>query len=189
MMTSVCVIFVIPSVGPTNDGMIRPYGEATVQNLNIDGNNKRTNKNKALRGIYSTSNLTDLTVENVNITGTGYALNIQGKGLINLSVKNSTFEGWTSYASAVNAKFDNVSFTRGNYFTKADQNGYFRPYGNTTLENCKFELGFIVDFSELKGTEKITIKNCEYNNVKLTAENIPAIWATYAEKAEFVVFE
>ena len=172
----------------TDNGLIRPAGDATIKNLVIDGQNQECIKGEetfSLRGFYLKEKGT-YNIENVTIKGCGYSLNCGGEGSpseATLNVSNSTFEGWTSYTSTVTATFTNVKFTRGNYFANADQNGYFRPYGTTTLDGCEFALGFIVDFGCLAEGKTITFKNCTYNETALTAENIPAIWENYAEKA------
>ena len=175
---------------PTNNGLIRPEGTATIKNLTIDGGNRRAGE-KSLRAFYIGKNGT-YNIENVITKGCGYSLNCGGEGAPEsavLNVKNSTFEGWTSYTSSVTATFTGVKFTRGNYFTNADQNGYFRPYGTTVLENCDFALGFIVDFSYLAEGKTITFKNCKYNGVAITADNVPSNWEYYKEKAASVTIQ
>ena len=174
----------------SNNGFIRPTGTATIKNLTIDGENKKAEGGKSLRAFYINADGT-YTIDKVITKGTGYALNCGGEKAPNatLNVSNSTFEGWTSYSATVTATFTNVKFTRGNYFANADQNGYFRPYGTTTLKDCDFALGFIVDFGFLAEGKTITFTNCTYNGAALTAENIPAIWENYAEKAASITIE
>lgn len=176
---------------PSTDAVIKPSGDVVIKNLNIDGGNRRDSKNRALRAFYTTNGtLEKLTIDNVKITGTGYSLNLQ-KSTAVLKVTNSTFEGWTSYSSTIEASFENVKFTTGNYFSKTENNGFFRPYGNTTLKNCEFDLGFIVSFTEVKTGEKITFSDCKYNGTVLTKDNIPATWEKFQEaiNAGLIVFE
>lgn len=174
---------------PTNNGLIRPEGSsATVKNVTIDGANRYATGEYSLRAIYITKAGT-YNIENVTTTGTGYALNVSTTAAVTLNVKNSVFEGWTSYGTSTTATFTGVEFTRGSYFTNADQNGYFRPYGTTILENCNFELGYIIDFGSLGEGKTVTFKNCKYNGVALTAENIPTIWENYLAKKASIIFE
>lgn len=174
----------------SNNGLIRPTGTATIKNLIIDGENKRAKGDKSLRAFYINVDGT-YTIENVITKGTGYALNCGGEKAptATLKVSNSTFEGWTSYSASVTATFDQVNFIRGNYFENSDQNGYFRPYGTTTLVGCEFALGYIIDFGSLAEGKTVTFKDCKYNGVELTAENIPAIWENYVVKSASVKFE
>ena len=126
-----------------------------VQNVTIDGGNFFT------RGLYFTKGGV-YNVNNVIVNDVVYALNVNTTADVVLNVSNSTLEGWTSFGNSTEATFNNVKFTKGNY-------GNFKPYASTTLTNCSFDAGFMIDFTSLNGV--ITFKNCTYNGVKLTAAN------------------
>ena len=176
---------------PTDNGMVRPTGTATIQNVTLDGGNKYATNERNLRAIYITSGGT-YNLENVQAIGFGYAINVSTTAAVTLTVKNSTLEGWTSYGTSTTATFDNVTFTCGTYELLGDggpfHNGYFRPYGQTTLNNCKFAEGFKIDLSSLGADKTVKFSNCYYNNVLITAENINTLGfiENYAEgKVEF----
>ena len=165
----------------TNNGMIRPSGNATISNVTIDGKGLLTADDKNLRAFYITKPGT-YNIDGVVTTGTGYALNAQGT--ITLNVINSTLEGWTSYGGSTTATFKNVHFTKGEYeFVEGDEfsNGYFRPYGTTTLTNCTFEAnGYTIDLSELGSGKTITFDNCYVGETKITEDNINTL-VSYTE--------
>ena len=164
---------------PTNNGLVCPEGTATVKNVTIDGENRMTTDNKGLRAIYITKAGT-YTIDNVKVEDVTYAINVNTKADVELNVTNSTLEGWTSYGSTTIATFKNTSFTCGTY-------AYFRPYGNTTLEDCNFEDGFVIDFSQLTANAtKITFKNCKYNGTLITAENINTLKSSASEPVAFI---
>ena len=160
---------------PTDNGMIRPTDGAEIKNVTLDGGNKYATNERNLRAIYITSG-GKYTFDNVKAIGFGYALNVSTTAAVTLTVKNSTLEGWTSYGTSTTATFDNVTFTCGTYELLGDggpfHNGYFRPYGQTTLNNCKFAEGFKIDLSSLGADKTVKFSNCYYNNVLITAENI-----------------
>ena len=173
---------------PVATGSVAPLvtlaGEATVKNLTIDGANRKAG-DKSLRALYINAEGT-YTIDNVITTGTGYALNVNTTKNVTLNVSNSTLEGWTSYNPATTATFTTVKFTKGTYYSNSDNNGYFRPYGETVLNNCDFALGFIIDFSQLvKNGKNITFNNCTYGGQPLTA--IPAHWENYLTSNNEVV--
>ena len=165
---------------PTNNGMIRPTGTATIKNVTLDGKGRRTADDKSIRGFYINAGAEKVTIDNVKILNCGYALNVGGEGAPNaleLIVSNSTFEGWTSYTSTVNASFTKVNFTRGTYEKLVDdngnllKNGWLRPYGATVLTDCTFEEGYTIDLGSLVG-KTVKFVNCTYGTTVITAENI-----------------
>lgn len=164
----------------TDNGLIRPTDGAVIKNLAIAANNQRTTDGKGLRAIYITSGGT-YTFENVTITGTAYAINVSTTANVTLNVKNSTLQGWTSYNPQTTATFENVNFTVGSYYAapantySSNDNGLFRPYGNTTLVGCDFAEGFVIDYSQLKANgTTISFENCTYAGVAVTAEILAA---------------
>ena len=160
---------------PTDNGMIRPTDEAEIKDVTLDGGNKYATNERNLRAIFITSG-GKYTFDNVKAIGFGYALNVSTTAAVTLTVKNSTLEGWTSYGTSTTATFDNVTFTCGTYELLGDDapyhNGYYRPYGQTTLNNCKFAEGFKIDLSSVGEGKTIKFTDCYYNNVLITAENI-----------------
>lgn len=164
---------------PTNRALISPEGTVTIKNLTIDGGNKYTTSNANLRAFYATKP-GNYTIENVEFIGTGYALNISlSSGETTLNVSNSTFEGWTSYSACVTATFTNVNFTCGTYELLGDDapyhKGYFRPYGQTELNGCKFEVGYKIDMGSLGTGKTIKFIDCYYGSEKITASNIETL--------------
>ena len=159
------VITASPENTASTYGVVCPVGTATIKNLTIDGNNFVTTNGKGLRGIYVTKEA-DVTLENVVVRNVAYALNVNTTQTVKLTVKDSTLEGWSSYGGTTVASFNNVKFECGKYAN-------FKPYSSTTLENCSFEAGFMIDFTSLNGV--ITFKNCTYNDVVLTAENFASV--------------
>ena len=160
---------------PSNMGLVQPVGEATVQNLTIDGKNLRTTANKPLYALYITKPgnylISDVTVKNV-----AYALNAQPTEEIeSLTVVNSNLQGWTSYNSKVKiATFENVKFTKGTY-------GNLKPYGETVLKNCTFSTDFYLDFSELVAEKKVSLINCYHGETLIKEENIVSLFGNNLE--------
>ena len=168
-----------PALEATNNALVSPEGTATIKNLTIDGGNKYTKTKSNLRAIYITKP-GNYTFDNVKFIGNGYALNISLKsGDTTLNVSNSTFEGWTSYSSCVTATFTNVNFTCGTYELLGKDapyhKGYFRPYGQTELNGCKFEVGYKIDMGSLGTGKTIKFIDCYYGSEKITASNIETL--------------
>ena len=137
----------------------------SASNMTIDGGNFTTTDGKGLRGIYITA-AGEYEYDNVVVKNVTYAINVNTTAAVKLTVKNSILEGWTSYGASTTATFDNVAFTNGKYAN-------FKPYSSTTLTNCSFEAGFMIDFTALNGV--ITLNNCTYNGTVLTAENFASV--------------
>ena len=153
--------------------------------MNLVGDNQKyvtaSGEEKSTRALMF-EKIGNISVENVHISGVGYALNVNCSSTNpthTLIVKNSTLEGWTSYGTAVKeATFTNVHFGIGTYFGENSMfNGGIRPYSTAVFDNCTFDKGFYLSFEELTGEEKITLKNCTVNGTVLTADN----WKTYLE--------
>jgi len=156
---------------PANNGVVCPEGTATVQNVTIDGGNKKTADDKSLRAIYITKG-GEYTFNNVNTVGTGYAINVNTTQTVTLTVTNSVLEGWTSYGGSTTATFTDVQFTKGTYFDDAESNAYYRPYGTTVLTNCSFEADYTIDLSALAAGATIEFVNCTYGGAALTTANL-----------------
>ena len=108
------------------------------------------------------------TIDNVKSINATYPLHVRTTAEVELIVTNSTMEGWLSYNAGTTASFENVAFTTGTY-------GRFRPYGTTTLTNCSFDNGYVIDLSHLAAGEKVTFVNCTYNGVALAEANITKV--------------
>ncbi len=170
---------VILTEAPANEALA--LNVEFVQSVTLDGGNFRTTDDKPVRGLYYTKggvyNVNNVTVQNVT-----YALNVSATEPVVLNVSNSTLEGWTSFGDKTDATFNNVKFECGKYAN-------FKPHTSTTLTNCSFEDGFMIDFEEIQDGEVITFKNCTYNGVKLTAANfgtaVKVIDGVYAGKIAF----
>ena len=172
---------------PNTNYLIHVTGASQINNLNLVGDNQKyvtaSGEEKSTRALMF-EKIGNISVENVHISGVGYALNVNCSSTDpthTLTVKNSTLEGWTSYGTAVKeATFTNVHFGIGTYFGENSMfNGGIRPYSTAVFENCTFDEGFYLSFEELTGEEKITLKNCTVNGTVLTEGN----WETYL-KAE-----
>lgn len=151
---------------PTSNGLVCPEGNATIQSVDIIGENQLTADGKGLRAIYITKPGTYV-IKNVNTTGTTYAINVNTKQNVTLTVSDSTLEGWTSYGSSTTATFTNCTFKVGEY-------AYFRPYGATTLDKCSFPKGFKIDLTELaKNGNKILFQGCTYDGVNIDPKALP----------------
>ena len=106
-------------------------------------------------------------IDNCDITGSVYALNVNSGNSQNLVIKctNSKLHGWSSYGEIKSASFENVEFSKG-----ASNYDYLRPYADTTLKNCTFDNAFKMGAGKAGFT--ITIEDCAYNGTVLTATNV-----------------
>ncbi len=143
-------------------------GTYTIKNLTVEG---------ASRGLYidGYGNGGAVTVDNVHVYNCGYALNINSTSPWNLTVTNSTLDGWTSYGDTTTATFTNCSFGTSNYYADQNIDQYLhclKPYTSTTLTNCEFENGYYIDLSQISNDESITLINCTVDGTVLTADNI-----------------
>ena len=149
----------------------------SASNMTIDGGNFRTEDGKGLRAIYLNGVDGEFTFDNIVAKNVAYAINVNTTKAVTLKVSNSTLQGWTSYGTSTTATFDTVNFTCGNYYANneysSNDNGLFRPYGTTVCKDCTFENGFYIDLGSLAGT--LTLKNCTYNGIVLTAENVASV--------------
>lgn len=155
-----------------------PSKGGIIKNINIEGYNTRNEADKVIRGILETDIAGDLVLDNVNISGVAYPINIQATSTFvpahSLIATGSTFTGWTSYTGLTSASFTDCTFAVGNYFdaTVAGQetwNGCIKPYVTSTFTGCEFGEGFVLDLSALKTDATLTFENCTVNGVALTA--------------------
>ena len=182
-----------------NEGemMTAPYGNKMALHHNgglFDGNNKTLSVtiggdhyavmtsggtikdltvNNGFRGVLIMSPKETIYLENVVSSGEGvcYALNTaEGDSTQDLVATNCTFDGWCSWSLIKSATFTNCTFGQGAYYT----NVYGRlgkPYVNTLFDGCNFCSKYYIDLSALGANQKVTLKNCTVNGVKITAEN------------------
>lgn len=160
----------------------------TIKNLNIGGN--------AFRGLYIAEKMTeDLVIEGC-VFDAAYALNTAGSNYnYSLTVKDSEFVGWSSWAALTQATFTNVKFKVGKHFSPADSifNRMARAYITTRFEECDFEDTFALSLP-LKDGCKVTFKNCRVNGETITAENIMSLFETVelhdnTSVTDWVIFE
>ena len=158
-------------VSDGNFKLIALNGEnVTVKNMVIDGNNASAKVGSTTYGVRNIviDAAGTYTIDNVKSINATYPLHVRTTAEVELIVTNSTMEGWLSYNAGTTASFENVAFTTGTY-------GRFRPYGTTTLTNCSFDNGYVIDLSHLAAGEKVTFVNCTYNGVALAEANITKV--------------
>lgn len=148
----------IKGAGGTWDSGINTTG-GLIKNITVIG---------SFRGIFinhDSVHSEPVVLENVTIDGTTYTISCDQGLNQTLSAKNSTFNGWTSYAETLgSAKFEDCSFDEGNNYA------YCRPYAPTEFINCKFAAGYQVD-----PRAAVTFENCTIGGVALTAENLATL--------------
>ena len=135
----------------------------TIKNLTI---------NEGFRGIVVMNANQTVYLDNVVCSGeVCYAFNTaEGDSTQDVVATNCTFDGWSSWSLLKSATFTNCSFGQGTYYT----NVYGRlgkPYVNTLFDGCEFCSKYYIDLSALGADQKVTLKNCTVNGVKLTAQN------------------
>lgn len=159
---------------PTDPGLVRPSGEATVKNVTIKANNQRTDKGSVLYGIYITES-GKYTIADVEVSGVTYPLNatLNEGETVELNVVNSTLVGWTSLATGATSTFENVTFVKND--AEGNAYGQFRPYGDVVLKDCTFSEGVNLDLSCLVAGKIVKLNNCKYGETVITAENLVSL--------------
>ena len=130
----------------------------TIKNLTI---------NSGMRGIFVNHNgaAGKVYLENVIIDGTVYTISCDQGTNSGLEAKNSTFNGWTSYAATIgDVLFTNCSFGEGQGYA------FCRPYAPTTFVGCDFEAGY-----EMDARAAVTFENCTIGGQPLTAANLATL--------------
>ena len=146
------------------DSYIYMTNGGTTKNLNITG---------AFRGVMIMSPTQTVYLENVVSGGKGvvYAFNTgEGNSTQDVVATNCTFNGWSSWSEIKSATFTNCTFGQGSEYSNVTGR-IARPYVNSLFEGCEFCSKFYIDLSALKADQKVTLKNCTVNGVKITAEN------------------
>lgn len=157
-------------VPETEDGLMVCSG--TVENLNIKG------AYRCLGDSETFPMVGDVRIKNVTADGQTLAMAF-GRGGKNgaLYVENSTLRGWVLINRIQDARFENCTFG----FNSEGKNGYFRPYRDVSLVNCRFEN--LVDengkvtrynISFYKSTKGVilTLENCYVGDTLITQDNV-----------------
>ncbi|MBO7265139.1 MAG: fimbrillin family protein [Alistipes sp.] len=163
------------SVDPTADYTVSNPGTArlinvaagaTVSNLTIDGGNYAIVKNGESYGIRALflNGAGNFVIDGVTIENVTYTIN-DDSAAKTVTVRNSTFQGWTSYNPATVVTFDAVNFIAGGTYNTV------RPHGTTTFVNCKFE-GTRILLDKLAAENSVVFQGCTYNGQPLVAENL-----------------
>lgn len=146
------------NVWTTWDSAISTTG-GTIKNVTI---------NKGMRGIFVNHNSSfseKVYLDNVIIDGTVYTISCDQGTNKGLEAKNSTFNGWTSYAATIgDVKFENCSFGEGQGYAFA------RPYAPTKFVGCNFEEGYEIDARAV-----VSFENCTINGTPLTSANLSTL--------------
>lgn len=143
----------------------------TVKNLTIVGD---TGDTRAIGAGSSGSTVleSDLYIDNVNINKVQYAINGNGKtGTEKVFVTNSKVYGWSSFSNIALFSFENCTLGMGN---SAD--GYLIVYGDTAFSGCTFEGVFDMGARAEAMGATITLTDCTYDGVKVTAENFEELF-------------
>ena len=138
----------------------------TGENLTI----RNSNISNAFRGIIFWDNIGgNNLIENCTIDNVTYTFNINAETVkpgTTLTVKNSTLNGWTSYAGCMSL----VSFEKCN-LGKSNGYAYLVAYADTTFTDCTFNDGYQIAAGDVSG-KTITITNCKLaDGTIITAEN------------------
>lgn len=148
----------IKGAGGTWDSGISTTG-GTIKNITVTG---------SFRGVFINHNSTHsepVILENVVIDGTVYTISCDQGIYQTLTAKNSTFNGWTSYAATLGeATFIECSFGEGSGYK------FCRPYAPTTFVGCDFSAGY-----EMDPRAAVTFENCTINGEPLTASNLSTL--------------
>lgn len=145
----------IKGAGGTWDSGINTTG-GLIKNITVTG---------SFRGIFINHNSDysePVVLENVIIDGTVYTISCDQGMNQNLFAKDSTFNGWTSYAATIGTvAFTDCQFGEGNGYA------FCRPYAPTTFVGCAFEAGYEID-----PRAAVTFENCTIGGVALTSANL-----------------
>ena len=127
----------------------------------------------AFRGIFIREGNEPIVLRNVTLEDVVYTISIDQANNQGVEAYNSTFKGWTSYASTIGrAKFEDCSFAEGNGYA------FCRPYAPTTFVGCDFAAGF-----ELEAVAAVTFEKCTIGGVALTADNLATLVIGGIDKA------
>ena len=131
----------------------------TIKNISIEG---------GFRSIFIAAPTEDIIIDNVELNST-YTISADNGGNKALIVKDSTLNGWTSYTK----NFSSVTFTDCEFGEGPTGYAYFRPYIDTTLTNCEFNLNSDNEKHKIDTSQaKVTLINCKINGETVTKTNI-----------------
>ena len=132
---------------------------------------------KGFRGIFFKNGTEKIVLENVIINGPTYTISCDQAGNQGFEAYNSKFYGWTSYAGTIGTGyFESCTFGAGAGYN------FSRPYAPTTYVNCNFEAGHQID-----ARAKVSFKNCTFNGVALTSDNINTLVTGNRQNIESVM--
>lgn len=155
----------IKGAGGTWDSGINTTG-GLIKNIKVTG---------SFRGIFINHNSTHcekVVLDNVIIEGTTYTISCDQGSDNGLEARNSTFNGWTSFAATTGpVTFENCKFGKGNGYA------YLRPYAPTKFIGCEFEEGY-----RINPRAEIMLVKCKLNGEPITKDNISKIITTGDEK-------
>ena len=155
----------IRGAGGTWDSGINTTG-GLIKNLTVTG---------SFRGIFVNHNSTHsekVVLDNVTVDGTTYTISVDQAVEQGLEAKNSTFNGWTSYAATLGeAYFEKCNFGEGNGYA------FCRPYAETTFNECTFEEGYLME-----PRANVVLINCYLGETLITEENVEDLIYANVEK-------
>ena len=126
----------------------------TIKNLTIDS---------GFRGVFTAGQNSDIILDNVTIDGPTYTFSTDnGNKMHEVIIKNSTLNGWTSYADVYKAvTFENCTFGEGSGFA------HMIPYADTTYISCNFTDDYSVD-----ARADVKMTDCTIDGTPMTAEDV-----------------
>lgn len=169
-------------IEPSVNAGVKTLG-GTIKNITVTGTSVLDGaETRGFRAVYATGGIsTDLVIEDATLSGT-YALNITGASEnYTLTVKDSTLNGWTSYAPLAGAKFDNVTFGTAEGFHN------LKPQADTVLNECTFKSPsatekFMIDAG---ATVTITFNKCKVDSTTITAANFAELFQVEQEIKDY----
>ena len=172
-------------VPETEDGLMICSG--TVENLTIKGAYRCLGDSKDFPMIG------DVRIKNVTADGQTLAMAF-GRGGKNgaLYVENCILRGWVLINGIQDARFENCTFG----FNSEGKNGYFRPYRDVTLTNCKFEnlvdengkvTKYNISFYKTTDGLMIVLEDCYVGDTLITQENLKTLLKVNDSKNKVVV--
>lgn len=149
--------------------------------MNNGGTVKNLTVKDAFRGVGCTPLKGDINLDNVTIDNVTYAINGDGDKTNDVSVTNSTINGWISFASIKLLSFENCTLGKGQSY-----DAYLVVYGATTFKDCTFKDSFAM-CGDLRGTlnTDVTFINCTHSGTKVTADNFKTLFMAEGDETDF----
>ena len=127
-----------------------------IKNLKVTG---------SFRGIFVNHNSTHserVVLENVTVDGPVYTISCDQGLNQGLTARNSTFNGWTSFAATIgDVVFENCTFGEGSGYA------FCRPFAETKFIKCDFEKDYVMD-----PRDGIELINCTLDGEQITEKNM-----------------